>query len=567
MSSTENVAGDQPLQGIITIEHAEALEHLQLRLRFSDHASGTVDLGDLIQGPMYAQIREDPAYFAGVTVDDELGTVVWPNGADLSPNVLRELLVQEPGLGPTAEPMVTSSQTVIDLYDKLRGSQLHYGDNLHVLRERIPDESVDLVYLDPPFNSKKVYNAFYQTETGVVPEESIQAFEDFWIWDHRTMTQYEETVSANDRLAIAMKALRSILGDSDLMAYLVMMAPRLVELRRVLKPTGSIYLHCDQTASHYLKVLLDTIFGGENFLNDIVWLYGLGGNSKRYWPRKHDDILWYSKKVNQQFFEATMIPATSQKMKGQLKKEPDYWAIPSINNMAKERMGFPTQKPLELLMKIVQSSSPSNGVVLDPFCGCGTTVEAAEHHGRQWVGIDVSYIAIEIIQKRLLKVFGSEVAERYRVFGRPASMEEARQLYEQRTLDFGYWAVSLVNADPVLDSDRAYDGVIRFPMPDGEDDGLTAVSVGLNGGSSAKLTETVELVESGRAALGLLIPLNPDAKLRRRAAAAGSWRWPITGVEYPRIQVVSVEELLTGTLPVLPPGIESYSITPARSTA
>jgi DNA modification methylase len=391
---------------IAEVVDVEPRSSLVVFLEFRDGASGLVDLSSLASGPVFEPVRNSEDYFRRVEVDRDLGTIVWPNGADLAPDVLRSRLKVENRVVEQA----SAELGVLSLYARIRGSQLHYGDNLAVLRERIPSESVDLVYLDPPFNSKRTYNVLYRSAAGETPRESVRAFEDFWIWDSKTEQQFGELVTSGGKVASALKALRTLLDRSDLMAYLVMMAPRLVELRRVLKPTGSIYLHCDQNASHYLKVVMDVIFGSDNFLNDVVWLYGLGGSSTRYWPRKHDDLLWYSKSPNRHYFEADTVPATSRRMAGAQKKATDYWDIPSINNMAKERIGFPTQKPLALLERIVRSSSPSDGVVLDPFCGCGTTVEAAERLGRTWVGIDVSYLAVDIIENRLRSSFGTTEA-------------------------------------------------------------------------------------------------------------------------------------------------------------
>ena len=216
---------------------------------------------------------------------------------------------------------------------------LYYGDNLTVLREHVGDELIDLIYLDPPFNSNATYNVLFEEHDGTAAEAQIQAFDDTWHWDTAASSEFEELITSADPVANAMVALRQLLGTSNLLAYLTRMAIRFVELRRVLKPTGSIYLHCDCTASHYLKIVMDAVFGARNFLNNIVWLYGLGGSSRRYWPRKHDDLLWYSKEPGNHFFDPVMVPATSLRMKGKDKKCPDYWNIPSLNNMAQERLG------------------------------------------------------------------------------------------------------------------------------------------------------------------------------------------------------------------------------------
>lgn len=539
----------------VRVVEADALDNFHLSVRFSDGFEGVVDCRPLFRGKLLDGLLEGDA-FSDLTIDEDIGTVVWSNGADLAPAMLRASAqaVDE----TTAGDGRPASGGVIDFYGSIRSSQLHYGDNLAVLRERVPDESVDLVYLDPPFNSKKSYNAFLRTPDGKIPTESRLAFRDFWVWDHRSERVYEDLVDGSGRLGSTIKALRQILGPTDLLAYLVMMAPRLAELRRVLKPTGSIYLHCDQTASHYLKVLMDSVFGAENFLNNVVWLYGLGGSSKRYWPRKHDDLLWYSKKAGAQHFEATKVPAKSQRMKGQLKKQPDYWDIPSLNNQAKERLGFPTQKPLALLDNIIRSSSPDEGVVLDPFCGCGTTVVAAEQLGRTWVGIDLSYLAVDIIQKRLESQFGHDINRAYTLFGRPESMEEARELFEQQHLGFEQWAVTLVAGEPRRHAEEPFAGMIRFPMPVGQEDGLAGVQVPSASDNGNLVRDMDEALHTSGAAAGVILPLERDINLERAIADLGTWTWPVNGREYPRIQSVSVADLLGGIRPNLPPPLQPY---------
>lgn len=281
---------------------------------------------------------------------------------------------------------------------------LFLGDNLPVLREHFPDGSVDLIYLDPPFNSRRSYGLLNVKKSDGDLALPATIFSDFWVWDETTAGLFSALLTDNRlplRLRRLMNAFPDVIEPSSLLAYLTMMAPRLVELHRVLAPAGSLYLHCDQTASHYLKIILDAVFGAENFLNNIVWCYGLGGSMPRRWPRKHDDLLWYSREPGRHTFAPVMIPATSQRMKGQSKKAPDYWLIPTINNMARERLGYPTQKPLALLERIVSASSKPGDLVLDPFCGSGTTLEAAERLGRRWAGIDSSAAALETVRSRI----------------------------------------------------------------------------------------------------------------------------------------------------------------------
>jgi DNA modification methylase len=288
-------------------------------------------------------------------------------------------------------------------------NQLCLADNLPVLRDLIASASVDLVYLDPPYSPAVKYRQS-STRRRTIREP------EFWRWDadaDRAMSQFvpsddgsirqfqNRRIYESTNLQRLLAGLIDCLDRNALAAFLVKMTNRLVELRRVLKPTGSIYLHCDGAAGHYLKILMDAVFGSENFLNDIAWCYGLGGSSRRYLPRKHDSILWYSRTPNGHYFAPAMTPATSARMAGQDKKVPDYWLIPTINNMAHERTGYPTQKPEALLERIIRSSSRPGDLVLDPFCGSGTTIVVAQRLGRRWVGIDMNPAAIQTTRRRL----------------------------------------------------------------------------------------------------------------------------------------------------------------------
>ncbi len=252
---------------------------------------------------------------------------------------------------------------------------LYYGDNLDVLRRHIADECIDLVYLDPPFKSDADYNVLFE-EHGEKAAAQVRAFEDTWAWDVTARLAYEETVEAGGRVADTMRAFRTMLGATDMLAYLSMMAPRLVELRRVLRPTGSLWLHCDPTASHYLKLLLDAVFGPKNFRNEIVWHYRRWTGAARSFLKMHDTIFFYSKTgkytFNRQFTAYTEGSLTRKKnfhtrIKGgevyvthvdeRGVGENDVWQIQLLNSQAKERLGYPTQKPVELLKKIIEAGS------------------------------------------------------------------------------------------------------------------------------------------------------------------------------------------------------------------
>jgi len=346
-----------------------------------------------------------------------------------------------------------------------RVNQLYYGDNLDILRRYIKDETVDLIYLDPPFNSKATYNVLFGERNGSQAAAQIKAFDDTWTWDESAARAYQETVEAGGKVSQAMQAFRMFLGDSNMLAYLAMMAPRLVELRRVLKPTGSIYLHCDPTASHYLKMLMDAAFGVGNFRNEIVWLHSLGAAHRGDgFPSKHDTILYYSKSSECKFIKlrGEVTPQMNAKyshqdedgrymlsygkkyyLKGG-KQITDAWDIPTMAATAKERLGYPTQKPEALLERIIQASSNEGDLVLDPFCGSGTTVAVAQRLGRRWIGIDITHLAIGLMKHRLRDSFGDGVD--YEVIGEPVSLPDAQALAESDPFQFQWWALGLVGA-------------------------------------------------------------------------------------------------------------------------
>ena len=261
----------------------------------------------------------------------------------------------------------------------------YHGDCLFVMNHDISPDSIDLIYLDPPFFTGKVQKGTAKWQPGAM-EVSYDDSKRFW---------KDKGLASH-----APEWLKHIaLTRPDFASYLFYMMERLQACHEALKDTGSIYLHCDEKASHYLKMIMDEVFGFQNYQNEIIWNYGLGGSTPRRWASKHDDILFYSK-TNKWTFTPIMIPATSQMLKGQLKKEDDVWEIPSLNNMAKERVGYPTQKPLVLLERIIKASSNEGDTILDPFCGCGTAIIAAQRLNRNWVGIDISKDAYEISSNR-----------------------------------------------------------------------------------------------------------------------------------------------------------------------
>lgn len=384
---------------------------------------------------------------------------------------------------------------------------LYYGDNLDVMQRHVTDASVDLVYLDPPFQSGKNYNILFEERNGAQSKAQVKAFDDTWQWDSKSREAYEQVVERGGKVSDAMRAFHTILGASDMMAYLAMMAPRLMELKRVLKDTGSIYLHCDTTAGHYLKLLMDSIFEPINFRNQIIWKRTSAHSDSQRYGTNIDLILFYTKSQNftwnQQVIPhdehyksrfhhtdpdgrkwaddnltakglsgggyeyeykgmkslwrcplTTMIKLDSEnrlfftKTGGiRLKRYLDetkgtplqaLWTdIPPINSQAKERLGYPTQKPEALLERIIKASSNEGDTVMDPFCGCGTTIVVAERLQRRWIGIDITHLAITLMKNRLQDSFKANLTP-YNVIGEPVTITDAATLAQEDKYQFQY---------------------------------------------------------------------------------------------------------------------------------
>jgi DNA modification methylase len=522
---------------------------------------------------------------------------------------------------------------------------LYYGDNLDVLRRHVSEESVDLVYLDPPFKSNQDYNVLFAEQSGAKAAAQIKAFEDTWRWDQAAAAAYEEVVEGGGRVSQAMQAFRTFLGDSDMLAYLAMMAPRLVELRRVLKPTGSIYLHCDPTASHYLKMLMDAVFGPSMFRNEIVWQRtGAHGSARRFGPI-HDTILFYTQGETYTWNPAYMplpqetadewfnnveavtgrrfnrntltapgvrsgssgkpwrgvdptakgrhwaVPGFAREVIGDLdtiealevldkmgrvfwpkkaggtpmlklyldesKGVPalDVWTDIRLQTSTKERLGYPTQKPEALLERIIQASSNEGNTVLDPFCGCGTTIAVAQRLKRQWIGIDITHLAINLIRHRLRDAFGDEVAKAFKVIGEPVSVPDAEALAANDPYQFQWWALGLVGARPAEQkkgADRGIDGRLYF-----HDDGETRqiiFSVKAGGVTVAHVRDLRGVLDREKAQIGVLIAMEePTKAMRTEAAGAGFYESPTWKKRYPRLQLVTVADLLAGKGIAQPP--------------
>ena len=460
-------------------------------------------------------------------------------------------------------------------------NQLYYGDNLDILRNHIPDESVDLIYIDPPFNSNQAYNVIFSETDGSSSQAQIQAFEDTWRWGETTEQAYHElVVTAPHLLVETIKSFRGFLTETNLMAYLVMMALRLVELHRVLKPTGSFYLHCDPTASHYLKIILDQIFGVQNFQNEIVWSYRRWPAKQKNFQKMHDIILFYSKEKQKNTFNViyeTLSAGTLKRWKGKKSKvsfegeirlvtqmtnaesqgrpADDVWSIPVINSQAKERLGYPTQKPEALLERIIKASSNEGDVVLDAFCGCGTAVAVAERLNRRWIGVDITHLAIALLKYRLADTFGDDV--KYEIIGEPKDTQSAKALAVQDRYQFQWWALSLIRARPYQGkkkgADEGVDGVIYYEDvdPDKPKKTLTrkiVVQVKSGKVSVKDIRELKSVVETQEAVIGVFITLNPPTQpMVKEAATAGHFQWlHVAHTTYPKIQIRTIDELLAG---------------------
>ena len=510
---------------------------------------------------------------------------------------------------------------------------LYYGDNLDILQRHIKDESVDLVYLDPPFKSQQDYNVLFAEKDGSQAAAQIKAFEDTWRWDQSAAASYESIMISGGKVAEAMEGFNRILGPSDMLAYLAMMAPRLIHLRRVLKETGSIYLHCDPTASHYLKMLMDSIFGPSQFRNEIVWKRSLPhGNIREKFGASHDIILFYvkSKKATwnpqyqahrEEYLESfyrfkepdgrvyrlvscinpnpnrpnltydwkgvtKVWKFTKEKMADMdnrgllvyskngvpqyknyldlMKGTPmqDIWDdIPPVMGGSREKLGYPTQKPEALLERIIAASSNEGDVVLDPFCGCGTSISAAEKMKRTWIGIDITHLAITLMRHRLTDSYGNTV--KYQVIGEPVSLPDAEALAKQDPYQFQWWSLGLVGARPVdqkKGADKGVDGRTYFFVERGIAEQII-YSVKAGHVTSSYVRDLRGVVDREKAAIGVLISLNePTQQMRSEAASAGFYTSKELGnPKYPRIQLITIEELLEGRRIQCPHSVNSTS--------
>ena len=502
-------------------------------------------------------------------------------------------------------------------------NRLYFGDNLSILREHVADASVDLIYLDPPFNSNATYNVLFRERSGDESAAQITAFDDTWHWSLESERAYQDVITHGPaKSGQLLAAMRAFLGQNDMMAYLTMMAQRIIELHRVLKPTGSIYLHCDPTASHYLKLLLDAVFGATNFRSELIWRRQSAHSDARNYGSVHDTMLFYAKSDEfvwnpsfqpyepdyvEQYYRYTdddgrrfmsgdlgaaglqgggyeyewkgvvrvwRVPVETMerldaegrvfytrngipRIKRYLDEArgnpvPDVWTdIQSLRSWHRERLGYPTQKPEALLERIINASSNEGDVVLDPFCDCGTAVVAAERLNRQWVGIDITHLAISLIRHRLHDTFGSDLRP-YDVIGEPEDVGSAEALARQDRYQFEWRALGLVDARPARDkrkgADSGIDGYINFFDDNSGKPKRIVVQVKSGHVNRGQIATLKGDMDREKAELGLFVTLEePTRPMLQEAVAAGFYEpehYP--GQQYPRLQILTIDELLGG---------------------
>ena len=522
--------------------------------------------------------------------------------------------------------------------DPKGSNALFYGDNLDILRDHIANDSIDLIYLDPPFNSNRSYNVLFKNESGKEAEAQIEAFDDTWHWLRSTEKLFLDLLTtAPAPVSQALSAFHQYIGENQMMAYLVMMAARLIELHRVLKPTGSLYLHCDQTASHYLKILLDAIFNPLNFRNEIIWKRTTShGNARINYPNVADVILYYSK-TDTFTFNRSFISYSDDYVKSKyrykdpdgrvfrldnlrnpsvrpnltydyngFKPHPNGWAISKekmeildhqgrlyfpknpngriqlkryldempgnpissiwddidpINSQAQERLGYPTQKPLALLERIIMVSTNPGDLILDPFCGCGTAIAAAEKLNRRWIGIDITCLAISLMKYRMRDMFPNV---NFAVTGEPKDMDSARQLAQDDRYQFQWWACSLVEAMPMggqkgektgkKGSDQGIDAIKFFIDEAGHEPKKAIIQVKSGHVKSGDIRDLRGALDREKAPIGLFITLEqPTTEMIKEAVSAGFYHSTLWDRDYPSIQILTIDEILKGQEPKLPP--------------
>ena len=505
-------------------------------------------------------------------------------------------------------------------------NQLYFGDNLDILRQHISDESVDLIYLDPPFNSNATYNVLFRERSGEDSAAQITAFDDTWRWNIESEHAYQDVITQQaGKIGELLAAMRSFLGQNDMMAYITMMAQRMVELHRVLKPTGSIYLHCDPTASHYLKLLMDAVFGAYNFRNEISWsrsnpkshhklnfpncrdvilrysktdkgtfnkMYTehdpeyvnkaykyFDEDGRRYrllpllnpnkdWPNLTYEFLgvhrvwrWTKERMQQAYEDGIVVqlkPGAVPQYKLYLEDSRGRTVTNDWNDIQQasgnERLEYPTQKPETLLERIISASSNEGDVVLDPFCGCGTAVAAAERLNRRWIGIDITHLAITLIRHRMHDAFGEELRP-YDVLGEPKDLLSAESLALHDRYQFEWWALGLVDARPARDrkkgADAGIDGFINFFDDNSGKPKRIVVQVKSGNVQRNQIATLKSDMEREKADLALFVTLKPPTNPMQQEALQAGFYAPeaFPDHQFPKVQIITIEDLLSGAQP------------------
>ena len=455
---------------------------------------------------------------------------------------------------------------------------LYYGDNLEVMRKYIADESVDLCYIDPPFNSKRNYFQIYGGIGDQKDRAQAQAFIDTWQWGERAEEEYREILSSQrrhlEKTIELIKGLRDALGATGFMAYLIAMTVRLNEIWHKIKPDGSFFLHCDPTASHYLKLILDSIFipRGGDFRNELIWYYTNASRGKKEFAHAHDVVFWYSKGRDWTFNRnEILVPFASSMTKwrytrgGQAgrgrempagKTPDDVIEIPALNAMSKERLGYPTQKPRELMEYIIRAASKEDDVVMDCYCGCGTTVDAAQVLKRRWIGVDITYHSIALVLQRLQRHTKLNALS-YQVAGIPKDMESVRALANKQDdrvrKQFEIWAILQFTENSGVPreqkgADRGIDGVVYFYT--GKREKIEKAAIQVKSGKVSR--RDISQLETDRKNIGApvayFITLEEATQpMHQQAVLAGVYENPLFPQhKIPRLQIIQVKSILAG---------------------
>ncbi|EKU96702.1 DNA modification methylase [Leptolyngbya sp. PCC 7375] len=525
---------------------------------------------------------------------------------------------------------------------------LYYGDNLEVLGKYIPNESVDLCYIDPPFNSKRNYNQIYNN-LGKEDCAQAQAFVDTWVWDDLAIKGFRK-IAANDnglyskQTLLLLTSLEKVLGRGSLLAYLVSITLRVAEIHRVLKPTGSFYFHCDPTASHYIKIVLDSIFcpNGGDYKNEITWKRTTAHNDSSKYGNNVDIIFFYTKSKDYTWNPSYSMYTEDYKKRFKRKDangrrwtddnltakglsgggyEYEYkgchslWRVPPdsmerldsegrlhftnkggirlkryldemkgiplqslwddispINSQAKERLGYPTQKPEALLQRIIEVATNEGDVVLDAYCGCGTTVAAAQKLNRHWIGIDITYQSIGLIMKRLTVSHGRSVIDSVKVAGVPKDMESAIALANREDdrvrKEFEKWAIQTYSKNRAVvnskkGADRGVDGFLLFLEDHGGEYGRVIFQVKSGKVSSRDIRDLYGTMNREEACMGVFITLKPPTSaMLKEAKQYGLYDNKINSESYPVVDIVSVEGLLAGERLSVPMALEVFKVLP-----